>query len=127
MRQYPRLTVDMKKLRGNVRAVKKLCENAGIFPAFVIKGCNGIPEAIRAAAEEGAEMIGSSRLEQLRRAKEIAPDIERLMLRIPAPSEAADVVEVADISLVSSLEALELLDAEAGKEHKKHKVILMAD
>ena len=54
MRQYPRLTVDMKKLRGNVRAVKKLCENAGIFPAFVIKGCNGIPEAIRAAAEEGA-------------------------------------------------------------------------
>lgn len=127
MRQYPRLIVDMKKLRGNVRAVNKLCENAGIFPAFVIKGCNGIPEAIRAAAEEGAEMIGSSRLEQLKRAKEIAPDIERLMLRIPAPSEAADVVEVADISLVSSLEALEFLDAEAGKQHKKHQVILMAD
>ena len=101
MRQYPRLIVDMKKLRGNVRAVKavkELCENAGIFPAFVIKGCNGIPEAIRAAAEEGAEMIGSSRLEQLKRAKEIAPDIERLMLRIPAPSEAADVVAMADIS-----------------------------
>lgn len=127
MRQFPRLTVDMKKLRGNVRAVKKLCDEAGIFPAFVVKGCNGMPEAIKAAAEEGAEMIGSSRLEQLKRSMEIAPHVERMMLRIPTPSEAEDVIALADISLVSTIEILKALEFEAAKQKKKHQVILMAE
>lgn len=127
MRKYPRLILDLDVLRGNIRAVADMCKGAGITPAFVIKGCNGIVEAVKAVMDEGAKIIATSRLEQFERVKDYKPDIKRMMIRIPAISELPDTVRLADMSLVSETETLKALDKEAGKQHKVHEVILMQD
>ena len=71
MHKYPELIIDKKKLADNIREVTARCKARGISVAGVIKGMNGLPELIRVYAESDVEMIGSSRIEQIKDAVEI--------------------------------------------------------
>ncbi len=124
---YPRLTVDMPKLRDNLHEVLRQCDDAGIEVAGVVKGCSGIPEVSLAFEEMGCRWIASSRIEQLKAAKDAGVKVPLMLIRVPMISEAEDVVSITDVSLNSDVDVLKALSEAALKKHVQHKVILMAD
>ncbi len=125
--KYPKMVVDLKKLRHNVDHVLVKCQDQGIEVAGVIKGCNGLPECANQMALAGCRYIASSRLEQLAAAREFGVQADFMLIRVPMLSEASDVVQLAEISLNSDMKVLKALNHQAGRHDKKHKVILMAD
>ncbi len=135
MHKYPELVIDKKKLADNIREVTARCKARGISVAGVIKGMNGLPELIRVYAESDVEMIGSSRIEQIRDAVEIGradPELRKqtMMIRIPMLSEVTEIVEYCDYSLESEEQVLRALNDEVLRRSdstKRHKVILMAE
>ena len=46
-KEYPVVTADLGKLRHNIDQVTKMCTDHGISVAGVVKGFNGIPEALK--------------------------------------------------------------------------------
>lgn len=125
--RYPAIVIDRKKFRENVRIIADKCEAKGIFLCGVVKAANGHPFVIADFAASGAKMLASSRMEHLIRCKEIAPEIPRLLIRLPMLSEIEDVLEYTDLSLNTEIVTLRALNEEALKRGKVHKVVLMAD
>lgn len=123
----PKLIVDLSKLRNNIEKVQRMCHDAGVEVAGVIKGCTGLPPCAEQFERAGCRFIASSRLEQLEPLKEYGLQTPMMMIRVPMLSEAADVVRITDISLNSDIKVLKELNKQAGLHDKKHKVILMAD
>lgn len=124
---YPRLLVDLGKLRENIEYVKNLCDRQGIEIAGVVKGCTGLLPCAGEYEKAGVKYIASSRIEQLAAIREGGISTPLMMVRIPMLSEAEDIVKYCDISLNSEMVVLEALNDNAIKQGKVHSVILMAD
>ncbi len=120
---YPKLIVDLEKLENNVKSVRKYCGDIKI--AGVTKVFCGHPEIAKAYIAGGVKYLADSRVENLKKLQNL--DIEKIMLRLPMPSEAEEVVKYSDISLNSELKTLQALSDAAKKLDKVHKVILMVD
>lgn len=127
MERYPRVEINLDKLRHNVKHVVSLCEERGIEVAGVVKGCTAIPEAAKQFADGGCSWIASSRLEQLESVREYGIDKPLMLIRIAMLSEIPDVIRLTDISLQSEMTVIRALNEEAKKQDKPHQVILMAD
>ncbi|KFN88997.1 alanine/ornithine racemase family PLP-dependent enzyme [Tetragenococcus muriaticus] len=127
MVQYPKLVVDLEKLKHNVETIIKICEEKNIKVAGVIKGFNGSLPMVNTYRAGGIEAIGSSRIEQLKKVREMWPNAETLMLRIPMLSELDKIVKYTDISLQSELITLKELNKLCLKTNHHHRVILMVD
>jgi len=124
---YPRVEINLKKLRSNIDQMVSRCNSQGIDVAGVIKGCTGIPECAKQFEEGGCTFIASSRLEQLQDAKDFGIKLPLMLIRIPMLSEVTDVIKLTDISLNSEEVVLKALNDEAIIQGKKHQIILMAD
>ncbi len=127
MSKYPQVEVNLTKLRHNIEEIVKRSGDLGIEIAGVIKGFSGIPEVSMQFEKAGCSLLASSRLEQLRAAREAGCRLPFLLIRIPMLSEAEETVALTDISLNSEPVVLEALNRAAGKQAKTHGVILMAD
>ena len=124
---YPAIVIDHERFRENARTVYGWCHAHGIRVAGIIKGASGVSGIAADLVAAGADMIGSSRLDQLRHAQEEGVRSTWLLIRIPMLSEVPEVIRTADISLNSELCVLEALDREAVRQGRVHRVILMAD
>lgn len=124
---YPRLVIDLGKLRHNIEVVKQMCDAEGVEIAGVIKGCTGLVPCARQFEEAGVGYIASSRLEQLAALKEEGIKTPLMMVRVPMLSEAEDTVRYCDYSLNSEFDVLEALNESAVRQGRVHNVILMAD
>ena len=58
-REYPRVELNMTRLRRNMERVISRCRAQGVAVCGVIKGCNGIPAVARAFLDCGAAQIGT--------------------------------------------------------------------
>ncbi|MCK9443037.1 MAG: ornithine racemase Orr [Tissierellaceae bacterium] len=121
---YPKVTVNLKTIRENVKSVAKLL-GEDIKIAGVTKVFCGNPEIAKAYIDGGVSYLADSRTENLRRLKDL--DIPKIMLRLPMISEVEDVVQYADISLNSEIETIRALSEEALKKDRSHKIVLMVD
>lgn len=124
---YPKLQVNQDILKQNVKSVLKICGDAGIRVTGVIKGVNGLLEITKIVIQSGVKTIASSRLCQLRQAREIDPTIETYALRVPMLTEIEELVDSADISLNSDLEVIRKINDVCLEKGKIHKVIIMVD
>lgn len=124
---YPKLIIDLNKLRNNINQIKKRCDEQGIEIAGVIKGCNGLIPCAEQFYRAGCRWIASSRLEQLAPLRDAGIQADLMMIRIPMLSEAEDVVKICDYSLNSEVEVIKELNHFAGVHDKIHNVVLMAD
>jgi predicted amino acid racemase len=124
---YPRVEINLKKLRSNIDQMVSRCNAQGIDVAGVIKGCTGIPQCAKQFEEGGCKFIASSRLEQLQDAKDFGVKLPLMLIRVPMLSEVTDVIKLTDISLNSEEVVLKALNDEAIIQGKIHQVILMAD
>jgi len=123
----PRLEIFPQRIQENARAVIGLCHNHGIQVAAVTKVMSAHPAIVHALEKGGADAIADSRILNLQAISNIGLDMPLMMLRIPAPSRAADIVRCADISLNSSVKTIGLLSQAAELLNTRHKVIIMID
>lgn len=124
---YPKLVIDLNKLRNNIEKVQTMCADQGIEIAGVIKGCTGLIPCAQQFERAGCAYIASSRLEQLEPLREAGIQAPLMLLRVPMLSEAEEVVRICDYSLNSEVSVLKELNVQARLQDKKHNVILMAD
>lgn len=126
-KKYPVVEVNLLKLRHNIHEVLQRCSAQGIAVAGVVKGFNGLPEALKVYGESDFCAIASSRLEHMEAARELNLQGPYLAIRIPMLSEVEDLVRMADMSLNSELRVIEAIDHECARQGRTHGIILMAD
>ena len=123
----PRLEIFPGRIEANARAVIDLIHAHGAQVACVTKVMSAHPAIVHALEAGGADMIADLRILNLQSISNIGTDLPLMLLRIPAPSRAADMVRCADYPLNSSARTIELLSEAAEFWKAKHKVIIMVD
>jgi predicted amino acid racemase len=123
----PRLEIYPDRIAENARSVIGLCHRHGARVACVTKVTCAHPAVVRALEAGGADLVADSRITNMMSMADTGLALPLMLLRIPAPSRAADVVRCADVTLNSSLETIGLLSAAAQFLHKPHQVIVMVD
>jgi predicted amino acid racemase len=123
----PRLEIDLAKIGHNVRELVRLYGAKGVGIVGVTKGVLGEPLIADVFVRNGITTLADSRLANLRRMQEAGIRANWLLLRMPAPGEAEDVVRQADISLNSEVEVIRELSRAALRLGVRHKVILMVE
>lgn len=123
----PRLEIYPERIEENARAVIQLCHDHGAQVACVTKVMSAHPAVLEALRKGGADMLADSRIPNLQSIHNAGLRLPRMLLRIPAPSRAADVVGSCDISLNSSIHTLGKLSEAAQMLQRTHKVIIMID
>ena len=128
---YPRLLVDLNKLKSNLDAVAEITkEQGGCSLMIVTKGLCADPEMAKLVANHPAvDYMADSRVMNIRTYAEEARKNGKMtvLLRIPMHAKVADVVKYVDLSFNSELSTIRLLNEEAGKIGVKHNVLLMID
>lgn len=123
----PTITIHLERLEENARAVTGLCTAQGIEVFGVSKATCGSPLVAQAMLKGGVAGIGESRLENVRRLRRNGIGCPIMLLRIPAITEAAEVVTWCDLSLNSEAAALEALSQAAVEAGVEHEVIVMVE
>lgn len=123
----PRLEIFPDRIAQNARSVIGLCHAHGAQVAAVTKVTCAHPAVVHALEAGGADMIAESRISNLQSMADTGLDLPLLLLRIPAPSRAADVVRCANITLNSNLGTIRLLSEAAVLLGRTHQVIVMVD
>lgn len=127
MERYPVLEINTSVIRKNAEIIKALCNKSGIEPCAVIKGFCGQPDIVKEIVGCGYKSLGSSRVAHLKEIKELYPETDTLLVRIPMKCEIPQVIRYCNISLESEKETLVLLNEEAKRQNTVHKVIVMRD
>lgn len=122
---YPFVRVNKKHLLENSKTVVALCEKENINITGVTKVFSGDPEIAQVYVEGGIKKLGDSRVENLKRLKEL--DAEKWLIRPPMLDEIEDLVLYADASLNSELKTIKAINKAAIQLGKLHKIILMVD
>jgi len=123
----PYVTIDLDKIEHNARVVVELCRAHGLGVVGVTKCACGHPEIAQAMRRGGVSAIGESQLENIHRLKSAGVAAPLMLLRLPAPSEADEVVASVDVSLNSELSVLAALSQAAQRRGRRHDVIVMVD
>ena len=129
---YPRLVMDMKKLRGNIDAVAHITKDEGKCETMMIvtKSLCADPAVSRLIAEHPrVDFMADSRVSNVAMYTEMAHENlkETVLLRIPMHCEVEEVVKYVDLSFNSELSTIRLLNEAAAKAGKVHKILLMID
>jgi predicted amino acid racemase len=122
-----RIEADCERIRRNTEAIVKLCAPRGIEVIGATKACCGHPEVARAMLAGGAAMLGESRLQNVRRLHKAGIKADVMMLRLPALSQADEVVRLTQVSLNSQIETVRALSQAAQRQGIIHRVILMLE
>lgn len=123
---YPRINIDLNRLKENCILMKNLAKNNGIDIIMpVVKVVAGDIKVANVFVDAGFGTLSDSRLENLKMYHSLAA--KKLLLRLPALSQIKDVITFSDISLNSELETVLALDIEAKRQNKKHEIIFMFD
>jgi len=128
---YPRLVIDLKKLKSNLDAVSHITKDEGGCSLMIVtKGLCADKEMVHVVCEHPAvDFVADSRVKNI---KTYADEVRKsgkktALLRIPMHDEAAEVVKYVDLSFNSELSTMRLLNEEAKKLDVKHNVLLMID
>lgn len=122
---YPRLEINIPKLKHNVETLSNMCKTHNLDMAMVTKVYCAIPEVVKEISCENVNYLADSRVENLKNLQHI--NIPKILLRIPMISEIKDVIDYVDISFNSELKTIYKLNEEAKIKGKIHKIVLMFD
>ncbi len=123
----PSITMDLEAIRHNARAILEAGRRKGVDIVAVTKASHGDPVVGHAMMDAGARMLGESRLSNIRRLRRGGVNAPIMMLRLPAPTEAAEVVRLCDVSLNSEIKVLQRLNEEAAAAGRVHNVVVMLE
>lgn len=121
---FPKLIIDINKLKANLDWLTSKCHEIGIAVNVVTKVFCA-DERICAMIDTGdADGFADSRIQNLDR---IHTDKPKQLLRIPMQSEIDAVVRSADITMQSSPETIRMSGEAARSQNRLHRIILMVD
>jgi predicted amino acid racemase len=121
------LVIDVDKIEHNTRTIVALCNLNGIEVTGVTKVTCGHPQVAKAMLRGGVSGIADSRLENIHRLIKAGIDAKLMLLRLPALSNVAEVIETIAVSMNSELAVLEALSTAAQQRGKMHDVVLSVD
>ena len=128
---YPKLIVNMDKLKANIDACAKITkEDGGCSLMLVTKGvCADDRVCDMIIDHPEVDYMADSRVLNLKKYHDKANAKGKLtvLLRLPMLCEIEDVVRYADVSFNSEMSTLKALNEEAARQGKVHKVVLMID
>lgn len=122
---YPRLEINIEKLKVNIKLLSDICKTHNIDMAMVTKSYCAIPEVVEIISKENVDYIADSRVSNLKDLSNIG--LPKILLRIPMISEVEDVIKYVDISFNSELVTIYKLNEEAKKQNIVHKIVVMVD
>ncbi|MCL2350748.1 MAG: alanine/ornithine racemase family PLP-dependent enzyme [Defluviitaleaceae bacterium] len=122
----PRLIIDIKKLTHNAAFLADFCRGRGVSLAVVTKVFCADSVMVDALSYLPIDFFADSRLENIEAYPEGISQ-RTMLLRLPAPRMASEIVAKCDISLNSELATIELLAKAAEGLNKTHGIILMID
>ncbi len=121
---YPRVKIDLKKYKHNVKTLYQLLQRHNITLMAVTKVFCAEQPFINILNEINVDYIADSRLLNL---KNMDTSLPKVLLRIPSLYETDDVVIFSDLSLNSEIKTIKALNQSAKKHNIIHKIILMID
>jgi len=128
---YPRLVIDINKLKSNLDAVAHITKDQGGCSLMIVtKGLCADKEMVHMVAQHPAvDFVADSRVKNIRTyAEEVRKNGKKtVLLRIPMHDEVTEVVKYVDLSFNSELSTIRLLNEEAAKAGLIHSVLLMID
>jgi len=127
MNRNPRLDIYLDKIKTNSENIITLCIKRGIKVVGITKGCSAIVEVGQVMIDGGINILGDSRIENLKSLKKAKLQAETMLIRVPMLSEVDKVLDWADISLNSEISLINLLSREALNRKIVHRIILMID
>lgn len=122
---YPRLVIDLEKIKDNVRVMRKLTDKGNCELGLVTKSFCADNEIVKAMDSVGIDFFADARIQNIASYGDIKTP--KMLLRLPQHCEIEQVVRYADMSLNSELSTIKMLDEESAKQGKTHKVVLMID
>lgn len=122
---YPRLEINVEKLKANIKVLSDICKTHNIDMAMVTKSYCAIPEVVEEITKENVDYIADSRVSNLKALNHIG--IPKILLRIPMLSEVEEVIKYVDISFNSELTTIYKLNEEAKNQNIVHKIVVMVD
>ena len=125
--EAPRIEINLSKIAHNVKKLAELYGTKGVSIIGVTKGVCGDPKIARLFLKNGIEIIGDSRIANLKRMREAGIQNPFLLLRLPALNEVESVVRYSSISLNSEIETIKEISKAALKNNILHKIILMVE
>ena len=127
MKRNPRLDIYLNRIKSNSENIKALCSKHGIKVVGITKGCCAITKVGQAMIDGGINILGDSRIENLKGLKKAELKVETMLIRIPMLSEVDRVLDWTDVSLNSEISVIKLLSQKALKRKIIHRIILMID
>lgn len=125
---YPKIEINLQKIKENSEIMLNLCKEQGITPCAVTKVTCADIEVAKTLVQSGFKELADSRIENIKKLKDYFSDeIQTLLLRIPMISQVGDVVKYCDTSLNSEIATIKALNEASKNQNKTHKIILMVD
>lgn len=124
-RYFPQIEINLNKITQNTKNIIDLCSKNNVQVVGVSKVFCARKPIVEAMLSAGIEIIGDSRIENLKRLKDLK--CRKMLLRIPMESHASEVVKYSHISLNSEIKTIRTLSKAAKRINKTHNIILMID
>ncbi len=121
---YPKIIINKKKFKHNLKYLLDISHNRGISVMGVSKVFCADQNLIDILNEENVDYIADSRIVNL---ASIVTDKPKVLLRLPSVSFAEEVIINSDISLNSELLTIKELNRYSKKHNLIHGIILMID
>lgn len=121
------LKLYKEKLRDNYRFLDDLFKSNDIKWGITTKLMCGHTDFLKEVADLGIGEMHDSRISNLKKIKEIDPEVLTIYIKPPPRDIIESVVKYADASLNTELTTLHALSEEAQRQNKIHKVIVMIE
>ena len=115
------------KLKDNYKFLDNIFTSRNIDWGIVSKLLCGNEIYLKEIIALGTKEIHDSRVSNLRKIKELAPDIQTVYIKPPAKRSIDEIVEYADVSFNTEIYTIKLLSEAAIKQDKVHKIIIMIE
>lgn len=121
------VTLGKSSLQHNYNFLNTLFKKHNVEWAPVVKMLCGNEKYLKYLLSLGDEQICDARLTNLKRIKEIKPEVETIYIKPPAKNSLKDVVKYADVSFNSEFVTIKWLSEEAKRQDKVHRIIIMVE
>ena len=122
---YPKILIDINKLKDNASFIKNLCEKSGCETALVVKSMCAQLDIVKELDDLGIDYFADSRMKNLMKLRDLKT--KKMLVRIPMLCEVDDVVKYSDISLNSEYVTIKALNNAAKNQGKVYSIIIMVD
>ncbi|GJM31404.1 MAG: alanine racemase [Saprospiraceae bacterium] len=115
------------KLKKNYQFIDTVFKENNIDWAVVTKLLCGNELFLKEILDLGVKEVCDSRLSNLKKIKELAPNVQTVYIKPPPKGSIKKLIKYADVSFNSESETIRLLSEEAQRQGKTHKITIMIE